>query len=75
MKILCKYFRLVEFCWTLCPDAFAANQDVSVSAYMWSAASGKRKFGIHFSFFLKKAHLRPVLSNIFHDAQLALAAL
>ena len=40
MRITCKYFRVIELCWTLCPSATGMGaQDLSVSAYMWGAAS------------------------------------
>ncbi len=38
LRVLCKYFRLLEFCWTLWPGS-AGAPDLSVSAYMWGAAS------------------------------------
>lgn len=34
LRILCKYFRLLELCWAISPPP-----DVSVSSYMWGAAS------------------------------------
>ncbi len=34
LRILCKYFRLLELCWAIGPPP-----DVSVSSYMWGVAS------------------------------------
>ena len=40
MRITCKYFRLLELCWTTCPGSSGnGGQDLSVSSYMWGAAS------------------------------------
>jgi hypothetical protein len=38
LRVLCKYFRLLEFCWPTCMGTSVAA-DVSVSSYMWGAAS------------------------------------